>query len=191
MGKFGHTRIDINSFNYRVEDMTHAFSRLMKRYRLSVSEIGVYLDPETGVTFARLADNAGDDVEVLFNIDESGAPGCSVLSDLDEEDGWIDLEGILPIRDEKLTIGDFYWLRKSILKNLMKVGSVNFAQDVKESSQAGDLEYMIDEAYATRGDKLITIVSHRKRLRKLSLRNLVIIGASRRMHHFKRFQVVT
>lgn len=191
MGKFGNTRIDISSFNYRVEDVTPAFSRLMERYRLFVSEIGVYMDPESGITFARLADNAGDDVEVLFNLDEGGTVGCSILNDADEEEGWIDLEGILPIEDKILKIGDFYWLRKTVLKNLMKVGQVDFHQDVKESSQAGQLEYLIDEAYATRGDKLVTIVTHRKRARKLSNRDLVIIGASRRYHHLKRFQALS
>jgi hypothetical protein len=188
MGKFGNTRIDLSSFNYRVTDITSAFEKWLNRYRLSVSEIGVYTDPEDGVTFARLADSAGDDVEFLFNVDEVGTAGCSILNNLDEENGWIDLEGILPVEDGKLVISDFYWLRKTVLKSIMAVGQVDFSQEIKESSQAGHLEYLIDEAYATRGDKLVTIVTHRKRMRKLSQKNLIVIGASRRLHHLKKFQ---
>jgi hypothetical protein len=188
MGTFGHTRIDPSSFDYRLIDLSSRLSSLLERYRLLVSDAGAYMDPTTGITFLRLADNEGDSVEVLFNKDSDGTPGCSILNEFDDENGWIDLEGILPVQDNLLQIGNFGWLRKTVLTGIMKVGNVDFNKKVLESSEAGQLEYLIEEAYATRGDKLVTIVSHRNRTRKLSEKDLVVIGSARRFHHLKKFQ---
>ena len=173
-----------------MEDYSDVLSRILSKYRLEVDDFFAYMDEDSGDVFVNLTDTEGDSIEVLFTCDEHGVPGCSILSpNSDDEVGWIDLQGVLPAKNDRIIFEQGRWLRKSVLTNIMGLGKVDY-KEVKDSGKSGDTKSLLDEAFTMKGNKKVSVVTHQKRSRRLNERQKMGLAASRRLHHMRMFKEV-
>jgi hypothetical protein len=190
-GTLGTPTSKVCSLDYNLEDYSDVLARLLSKYNLEVDDFYAFHDPSTGDVFINLTDKEGDSIESIFTCDSDGVPGCSILDpSTDDESGWIDLHGVLPMNNEVPVFGNGKWLRKTVLTNLMTAGKVDY-EEVKESGRAGDITHFLsemDEAFTMRGNRKIHVVTHQKRSRRISEKQKIGLAAARRLHHIKRFK---
>jgi hypothetical protein len=187
-GALGNPMARVCSLNYDLEDYSDVLARLLTKFNLEVSDFYAYHDSISGDVFVNLTDSEGDSIDAIFMCDDVGVPGCSILSPTnDDEVGWIDLQGVLPMDGKTIIFGDGRWLRKAVLTNLMNAGKVDY-QEVKESSKSGDTKYLIDEAFTMKGNRKVSIVTQQKRSRRLGEKQKMGLAAARRLHHMKEFK---
>jgi hypothetical protein len=185
-GALGNPMARVCSLNYDLTDCSDVLTRLLSRYNLVVSDSYAYCDETTGDVFINLTDQEGDSIDAILTYQDE-VPGCSILNPLtDDEMGWIDLEGVMPINRDRVVFGDGRWLRKAVLTNLMSAGKVDY-QEVKESGTCGLTKSLLDEAFTMKGNRKISVVTHQKRNRRLGEQQKMGLAAARRLHHIKTF----
>lgn len=180
MLKYGLLPNNNLGLNIELEDLTPIFEKVLIKFGLLVDNYYAYRDIETGDIFLFLQDTEGDSVNAIMTIDDDNVPGISILNDKNREEGWIDLDGIVPLQDNKIEFGNGSWFRYSIISNLLKSGNVDF-KTIKESKskRVSRTITKIEEAFTVKGSCKIAVVSHRHRNRKLSTRQLIGLESSR------------
>lgn len=179
--KYGLLPSDNVGLDIDLEDITSSLEKVLSKFGLLVDNYYAYRDIETGDIFLFLQDEEGDSVNALMTIDDDGVPGISILNDKDREEGWIDLDGIVPVNVSKIDFGTGSWFRYSIISNLLKSGNVDF-KTVQESKSKKVTRTIIkiEEAFSVKGSNKIAVVSHRHRNRKLSIRQIMGLASARR-----------
>lgn len=179
--KYGLLPSDNVGLDIDLEDITSNLKNVLDKFGLLVDNYYAYRDTETGDIFLFLQDEEGDSVNALMTIDDDGVPGISILNDKDREEGWIDLDGIVPVSNSKINFGTGSWFRYSVLSSLLKSGNVDF-KTVQESKSKKVTRTLtkIEEAFSVRGSNKIAVVSHRHRNRKLSVRQMMGLASAKR-----------
>lgn len=169
-----------SSLDLNLDDLSSEFkSYVNNKLKLDISELYAFKDPSSGDIVLGFTDTGGDSLNVIFTIDQYGSPGCSLLDSNDDEVGWMQLDGIVPTKDNMIDVSSWTWLRKSVLVNLFNIGNINYVNLIS-SSQSDSLGESLSEAFSMRGKKRISIVAHIERTRKLSDYHLLLLGAARR-----------
>lgn len=181
-GSLGSYSANDTSLNYSLTDRSDEFNTSLTNHGIQVKDSYAYEDPQTNSLVIGLGDAEGDLINAIFST--SNGPGCSILNTYDDEIGWMDLNGVLPISSGTINFKAFDWLRRSILTNLMQLGKVDY-EDVSAQSVAGRTQLLVTEAFSVRGDKKISVVTHTTNSRKLSDQELTILGAARRLYSIK------
>lgn len=175
------------SLTINLDDLSSEFnSYITNKLKIELYDSYAYRDPDSGDIIISCIDQGKDSFTAIFTFDKYGSPGCSLLDSNDDEIGWMQLDGIAPVSDNKIDISSWSWLRKSVLVNLLNIANVNYTElmALTKSSIIGE---SITEAFSMRGKKRVSVVSHIERSRKLDDRQLLILGAARRLHYTKKF----
>ena len=180
MFKYGLPLSNSLGLDLDLTDLTDEFGKILNKFGLIVDHYHAFSDPITGDIFINLSDEEGDSIDAIMMVDDDGIPGCFILDKNDRGVGWIDLEGIAPISNDRISFSSS-WFRYSILTNLLKLGEVDFEQ-IKESKSKGVVRTItkIEEAFTVKGSNKIAVVSHRKRHRALTTRQQLGLVSVRR-----------
>jgi hypothetical protein len=184
-GNLSKPMADFTSFNYKLEDISDDFRLILDKYKIVTEGSYAYRDHETGDVVLGLHDALGNCVNGILTVDKEGIPGCSVIDETDIEKNWVHLDGLLSFKEGKIDFGNGGWMRKTVITNLLQLGGVNY--DFSVSGVAGVTQSRLQEAFAMRGNKRVFVVSHVEKNRKLSDKQLMMLGAARREYSIKIF----
>ena len=179
--RYGQTPLNNIGLDIDLNNLTDEFGRILDKFGVTVDHFHAFSDPLTGDIFINLTDNEGDLIDALITVDDDGIPGCLILDKKDMGVGWIDLEGIVPIVNNRLSFGNGSWFRYSILTNLLELGKVDFKKvQESESKEVVRTITRIEEAFTVKGSRKITVVSHRVRNRQLTTRQALGLASARK-----------